>query len=143
MSWTAKAAKLLVLLSVETFMRYCLNTWRATTIPPYVCPLETNNTEFQQLLKHCCMTQPQTVQLRGIKKYPFYWTSGFFFLSYRKNHLMEKQVHGNTKLRFGNTVLSISIIISPFQTIKASESETIMKQLPFPSTHFYESCNSW
>lgn len=56
---------------------------------------------------------------------------------------MEKQVHGNTKLRFGNTVLSISIIISPFQTIKASESETIMKQLPFPSTHVYESCNSW
>lgn len=57
---------------------------------------------------------------------------------------MEKQVHGNTKLvRFGNTVLSISIIIRPFQTIKASESEKIMKQLPFPSTQVYESHNSW
>lgn len=57
---------------------------------------------------------------------------------------MEKQVHGNTKLvRFGNTVLSISIIISPFQTIKVSESEKMMKQLPFPSTQVYESCNSW
>lgn len=55
---------------------------------------------------------------------------------------MEKQVHGNTKLvRFENTVLSISII-NPFQTIKASESVKIMKQLPFPSNQIYESCNS-
>lgn len=57
---------------------------------------------------------------------------------------MEKEVHGYTKLvTFGNIVLSISVIVSPFQTIKASESEKIMKQLPFPSTQVYESRNSW